>query len=93
MVINFSFPDNSGVVDARRSQVMRTLHGHTGELRVVVWSPDGRLLASAGADQIVQVWDVESATIRQTLRGHTRAIKALAFHPDGQTLASGGSTG
>ena len=76
---------------AARGQVVRSLQGHAREVRAVVFSPDGRLLASGGADQVVHVWDVESGTIRHTLRGHTNTIKALAFRPDGRLLASGGS--
>jgi WD40 repeat protein len=31
--------------------------GHTGYVTTVAWSPDGKLLASAGADHIVHVWE------------------------------------
>jgi WD40 repeat protein/DNA-binding SARP family transcriptional activator len=80
-----------GATAAGRGQILRTLRGHTSGVRSVVFSPDGRLLASGGVDQVVHVWDVESGTARHTFRGHTNMIKALAFGPDGHVLASGGS--
>lgn len=44
-----------------------TLLGHTAPLSVVRYSPDGLLLASAGADGIVNIWCVaKQATLRPT---------------------------
>jgi WD40 repeat protein len=51
-------------------------------------SPDGRLLALAGADGAVRVWDVLTGQELAVLTGHRVAVNALAFAPGGKALAS-----
>lgn len=56
----------------------------------VAFSPDGRFLASCGADQIVHVWDVQTKGETRGLRAHTDWVTSVAFSPDGRYLASAG---
>lgn len=53
-------------------------------------SLDDRLLAVAGEDSAIRIWDTSRRRRIATLGGHTDEIYALAFSQDGKTLASGG---
>lgn len=57
----------------------------------ILYSPDGRLLAAGGANEIF-VWEIPHLTPKYQLQGKALMdrVYALAFSPDGRTLASGG---
>ncbi len=65
------------------------LKGHTGWVGAVAFSPDSKTLASGGADNVVQLWDVESGKEKAVLKGHTDYVCAVAFSTDGKLLATG----
>src|SRR5579872_2878409 len=59
----------------------------------VAFSPDGKTLASSGADATIKLWDVATGKITATLDEKTGHIQSVAFSPDGKTLASGSLNG
>jgi WD40 repeat protein/serine/threonine protein kinase len=66
---------------------------HRGPVHSLAFSPDGKLLASAGEDRTIKLWESANGQARGTLQGHTRPVRVVAFSPDGQTLASGSGDG
>lgn len=65
------------------------LHAHTGFIRALAWSPDARLLATAGEDGMLAIW---YPARQQTPLFHVRQqnpIRALAWSPNGKQIATG----
>ncbi len=67
---------------------MRTVAHKPGAVASLVFSPDGRSLASVGADGPVKVWDATTGKELRNLPGLTCAVRQLAFSPDGRLLVT-----
>jgi len=63
--------------------------GFVGQVNTMAFSPDGRWLASGGADPLICIWEAATGHLVRKLEGHTGAVLTLAFSPDGALLASG----
>jgi WD40 repeat protein/serine/threonine protein kinase len=61
---------------------------HWWSIRSVAYSPDGKLMASAGEDSLILVADAETMCVRTMLRGHTSTVYCLAFAPNSRRLLS-----
>jgi WD40 repeat protein len=61
----------------------------------LAFSPDGRLMATAGGERSIGLWDVEGdgTTPLRRLEGHNDQIHAVAFDAGGEHLASAGGDG
>jgi len=54
----------------------------------VAFSPDGKRLATAGADRIVRVHETETGKVLVQIEDHADWIFDIAFSPDGKKLAT-----
>ncbi len=76
-------------IDDPRSRT--PLQEHSSTVVAVAWSPDGSLLASAGADGQVIIWERATWRPKLTLDAHRGAVTSLLWAADGQTLITAGA--
>lgn len=83
------------VFDVKSGEVVKTLGEgrHRDILFDAEFSPDGTLLATAGYDRDIHLWDLASGKILRSLTAHNGAVYDLAFSPDGTALASASGDG
>ena len=58
-------------------------------VRVLVVTPDGKFLISAGDDAVVKAWKTSDGKLVAEMKGHEECIFSLAISPDGKHLVSG----
>jgi len=83
--------DQAGVLTLRdmktgRAEVAWQAHGDW--ILSLAISPDGTLLASAGADRLVRIWSLASRKRLFSLLGHDGKVLSVDFSADGSRLAS-----
>ncbi|MBX9580635.1 MAG: WD40 repeat domain-containing protein, partial [Gemmataceae bacterium] len=69
------------------------LAGHTDTVTSLGFTPDGKTLASGGADRTVVLWDPDTGQERIVLTGHADRVLRVQFTPDGGGLVTVGRDG
>ena len=69
---------------------LEPLRGGTGWMRSCAFSPDGKMLACGGLDDLVHLFDLATHKEIAKLTGHQRRIHFVAFSHDGKLLATAG---
>ncbi|MEH0155451.1 caspase family protein [Limibacter armeniacum] len=92
------------LIDFAKGKQVATLKGHTNVVTSLAFSPDTKYLATASADQTINIWYLpvlqegkfegdEKPKLVKTLKGHSAEVYSLAFSPNGKYLLSGGMDG
>jgi WD40 repeat protein len=79
------------LLDMVTGEERTVLQGHAGAVYALVFSPDSRLLFSAGQDSTIKVWDVATGEEWAAPIEHGGEAWTLALSPDGKVLASAGT--
>ncbi len=88
--------DEVMISDINSGDVIHRLEGHGFYVMEIVFSPDpaGRLIASAGSDGMVHLWDTTTGReLEASPLRHQGIVDGLAISPDGQFLASAAGDG
>jgi WD40 repeat protein/DNA-binding SARP family transcriptional activator len=87
-------PDDPGLLriyELASGRLLGNVRVH-GTLQDLDFSSDGKLLASAGLDGDVLIWNVTRRHLQRTIPSRA-AIFTIRFAPDGRTVATGGISG
>jgi platelet-activating factor acetylhydrolase IB subunit alpha len=72
--------------DSTTGYCVKTIHGHSGWVRDVCPSFDGRFLLSTASDHTARLWDISDLSIpilesKLTMIGHENVVRCCAFAP------------
>ena len=94
----FACADEAGMIQlwevGEEPRLIGAQQCHKGEIACLAFSPDGSVLASAGTDRFVRIWEHKSGLQLQTVITNLKSEPlSIAFSPSGQDLAIGRSDG
>lgn len=94
-------PDNQRVVTADSNGKVEIYNLNTNKMLIelphvdgvpsVVFSDDGKYVATGSYDSIVRVWSTESGSLLREFKGHKQIVFGLAFSSNSRMLASAGA--
>lgn len=64
---------------------------HSDTVLGVAFSPDGKYLATCGADRFMKVFEVDSGRLVQSFEGHTHHVLGVSWRADGRLLVTSGA--
>lgn len=69
------------------------LAGHTGDIHMAVFSPNGKMVASNSSTGVIKIWDASNGALIKSLYAHINNAPAVVFSDDGKMLLTLGEEG
>jgi WD40 repeat protein len=83
-------PTAAGAISIRNAATLAELRElkRGGPFTAASFSPDGRLIATAGEDGDARIWDARNGALVRLLSGHEDVVTSIRFSPDGKFLVT-----
>jgi WD40 repeat protein len=68
--------------------LLRTIKAHNNFILDVSFSPDAKIIATAGYDNTVKLWNLQGKLLKTLLKGASDSVTSVSFSPTEQIIAS-----
>lgn len=85
-----NFADNFlRLIETNTGKQIKEIRGHRSKIASVVFSPNGKTIATGSLDRDIKIWDATTYRELRTITGHGDFVYSVAFTADGKRLLSG----
>lgn len=75
--------------DVASGEKLRVYTGHTGAVRAIRFTPDGRRMVTGSNDGAAKLWDVATGDVIREFVGHRKAVRCVEFDENERFLVTG----